>query len=156
ERDLSNDNLALSEEVLERLYLQWAEKGLPRDSQREAEGLALLQEMLRFYGRFAERNAANPRVRVQAGKAYVRAGVLLKLLGRYEEAERALGQGIGLLAQEPASSARWLDARREMGHAYNEGGLLFLSDLRAPEAEKAFRQARAIHHELLARAPRDT
>jgi serine/threonine protein kinase len=154
ERDLSNANLGLAEEVLERLYFQWVEKGLPRDPQREEENLTLLREALRFYSRFAETNAANPRARVRAGRAYIRAGVLLKLLRRDEEAEPALGRGIGLLEQEPEDSPEWLDARQQLGHAHNERGLLFLADFRFPEAEKAFRQARAIHEALVARVPR--
>jgi serine/threonine protein kinase/Flp pilus assembly protein TadD len=154
ERDLSDDNLRLADQVLENIYLHLAEKELPRDPQREEEHLALLRETLGFYTQFAARNAANPRVRYRAGKAYLRAGVILGLLSRPTEADQALTRGIDLLQQVPADSPQWLEARQLLGNAHNERGKLFLEEFRFAEAEQACRQARAIHEELLAQSGR--
>jgi len=70
-----------------------------------ANGTALLQSVLTFYERFAERNEANPRLQSEAARAYFRVGTLYERLGRGREAARAKARAVemleGLVARFP-------------------------------------------------------
>jgi serine/threonine protein kinase len=83
----------------------------------EQEDAVLLQSILRFYDRFAERNAANAKLRREAARAYRRAGDLQRRLGRLREGEMAYRRAAALLqplAEGPSASHEdhfaWADA----------------------------------------------
>jgi eukaryotic-like serine/threonine-protein kinase len=61
--------------------------GPPRISEEDA---VLLQSVLAFYDRLAERNAAHPRLQIEAAKAHRRSSILYRRLGRSSEAETSL------------------------------------------------------------------
>ncbi|AGA26435.1 serine/threonine-protein kinase [Singulisphaera acidiphila] len=66
---------------------------------RSEEDTALLESMLMFYDRFAQRNATNPRLQGEAAWAYRKVGALYSRLGRDQEAESAYQRAITMFEE---------------------------------------------------------
>ncbi|SIO62533.1 Tetratricopeptide repeat-containing protein [Singulisphaera sp. GP187] len=63
------------------------------------EDRALLESVLMFYDRFAQRNATNPRLQGEAAWAYRKVGSLYSRLGRTQEAESAYQRAIDMFEE---------------------------------------------------------
>ncbi len=76
-----------------------------RDDLNEEKDAALLQSILVFYDRFAERNETNSRLQLEAARSLRKVAALYGMLGRYEEADKALAHAAQrfetLIASEP-------------------------------------------------------
>jgi serine/threonine protein kinase len=83
--------------------------GGPAGGPGPGEDPGLLQEVLAFYDRFAQQNAANPRLQLEAAGAYRRVGAIHENMGHREESERAYARAItmleNLVAQHPSVAA---------------------------------------------------
>ena len=146
-------NLDLSLEAFETIFNRLAGRdalaALPDDPEMDwplpsvpsEHDLALLEELLRFYERYAEGNRTNRRLRASTAQAYRRVGAIQQKLGSSAEAEVALRRALAayeeLAAEEGGSPAYGA----EMAAAWNELGLVFQSSGRFDEARKAFEEA---------------
>ncbi len=65
----------------------------------DADALALLERMLDFYDRFAERNRDNVALRQQTARSYARVGAIQQRLGRGDEAVAAYERATALLRE---------------------------------------------------------
>jgi tetratricopeptide (TPR) repeat protein len=119
--DNAQTNLDLALEALDEIYIDEAEghpkirEGLPRD---------LLQKGLEFYEKFVRENARNERLIVLMGKAYQRAGLIDRALGKearaVESFERAVSAYDRALQVDPLSAP----AHRHLSYALRELGRL--------------------------------
>jgi eukaryotic-like serine/threonine-protein kinase len=75
------------------------EDGPPGPPRRDGsrDNTALLQSILTFYDRFAQRNETNPRLQDEAAWAYFKVGALYDQMGRDEEAARAISRAGDML-----------------------------------------------------------
>lgn len=92
----------------------------PRD--KDESDAALLQTVLRFYDRFAEMNAADPKLQLVAAEAYNRVAELHNRLGRTEQAAEAFGRAAQLCEtlrkdspQDPRPTALLADVKLRWG-----------------------------------------
>jgi serine/threonine protein kinase len=98
------DNLNLSLQTLDEIYLKALEIRLPRDTEAAQENQELLTKALGFYESFAERNEADPNVWREVAKAYKRAGALHMHLGHYDQAIVSVGRATDVVARLMAGS----------------------------------------------------
>jgi hypothetical protein len=70
----ARQNMELSREALDRIYLRVAEDRFPRDPQREREDRELLAVALDFYERFARENQGERTAQAEVAHAYHRVG----------------------------------------------------------------------------------
>lgn len=130
------------------------------------KSLALLERMLDFYDKFAERNQDNSALRQQTARSYARVGAIQQRLGRPDEAVAAYERSATLLRElaEPGHKAELAAVLQELGQAQVRRGLPRLAascyaeslTLLGPVGGDATRQDRwlcARAHYLLATAP---
>jgi len=127
-------NLELSLEALESVFSQTAGRDwllVPvRDPELEPfatsvpseENAALLERLLGFYERFAEKNEGNSRLLAETAKAYRRVGEIQTQLGQPDKAEAALRRSMTLyqaLLDNPLQKQRYA---HELAAVYNDLG----------------------------------
>jgi serine/threonine protein kinase/tetratricopeptide (TPR) repeat protein len=112
------DNLDLSLQTLDEIYLKVLEIRLPRDPDAAKENEELLAKTLRFYERFAESNEADPKVWREVAKAYNRAGVLHTRLGHYDQAIVALDRAAEVVTRLIVDSAADSELKRLLAEIY--------------------------------------
>jgi eukaryotic-like serine/threonine-protein kinase len=146
--------LQLGLRALDKVYVQVAGEGLPRDPQREQEYQRLLKDALEFYAAFARRNSTEPGVRQKMGHAYVRVAQIQDRLGQRKAAERAGRQAVALFARlrrefpdAPGYRSDLAESHTTLGDVLENGG-------RLPAAEEAYRQAVNLHRELVDQSPK--
>ena len=98
-RAVANEQLSLAalEEIFENLA--GGEDRPERGPRRRdpADEARLLESILSFYDAFAERNATNPRMRLEAARARRRVGMIQERRGFEEEAKEAFAKAVSLL-----------------------------------------------------------
>ena len=132
----------------------------------DAKNLALLERMLDFYDKFAERNRDNTALRQQTARSYARVGAIRQRLGQPEEAVAAYERAASLLREigDPTQKAELAAVLQEMGQAHVRRGVPRLAaDCYAESlkllgsvesaASRHDRWLRARAHYLLATAP---
>lgn len=149
-------NLDLSLEAFETIFNRLAGRdalaALPDDPEMDwplpsvpsEHDLALLEELLRFYERYAEGNRTNRRLRASTAQAYRRVGAIQQKLGRAEQSEEALRRALLAYEELAAEEGGGPAYAAEMAAAWNELGLVYQSSGRFDEARKAFEEA--LHH----------
>ncbi len=180
ERDRANltDSLQVFEDVFDTIVgpdpldalLEDAEEGgatVPAMSAPvDAKSLALLERMLDFYDKFAERNRDNVALRQQTARSYARVGAIRQRLGQPEEAVAAYEHAASLLREiaDPAQKGELAALLQELGQAHVRRGLprlaadcyaesLTLLGSLESAAGRHERWLRARAHYLLATAP---
>jgi serine/threonine protein kinase/tetratricopeptide (TPR) repeat protein len=105
---LLKENLDLSLKALDEIYLKVAEDRLPRDPAAAGENEELLAKALDFYEMFAQRNEADPNVRHEVVKAYLRAAEIHNRTGHADKGkavlDRAAGVATRLIEEFPAEA----------------------------------------------------
>ncbi len=146
-------NLDLSLEAFETIFNRLAGRdalaALPDDPEMDwplpsvpsEHDLALLEELLRFYERYAEGNRTNRRLRASTAQAYRRVGAIQQKLGRSEESEAALRRALAAYDELAAEEGGPPAYAAEIAAAWNELGLVYQSSGRFEEARKAFGEA---------------
>ena len=135
ERGRAEQNLDLALEGFERIAgrLTPARPGAPWDEGEEApapailsrEAAAVLNDMIRFYQRFAEANGDDDRLTRDTIKALRRVGTLQLRLGRYAEAEQALSKALHMLEKRQDDQAELVQVRNDLGVVYRAAGRPF-------------------------------
>ncbi|MHB1561924.1 MAG: protein kinase domain-containing protein [Isosphaeraceae bacterium] len=119
-------------------------------NQREA---ALLETVLGFYGKFAERNATNSRLQGEDARAYRKVATLYRKLGRLEEAEQAHEKSLrrfeALAAAHPDDAGYQLELARTVALDDQRD----LDDSQPDRSAAALRQGIGIVERLLEKTP---
>jgi serine/threonine protein kinase/tetratricopeptide (TPR) repeat protein len=120
------DNLDLSLQTLDEIYLKVLEARSPGDPEAVRENQELLTKALDFYERFTERNADDAKVWREVAKAYNRAGVLHTHLGHYDQAVVALDRAADVVARLIVDSPADSELKRLLGEMYLLEGRAYL------------------------------
>ena len=118
QRKLLAMNLELALKVLDEIYVDVAEKRLPRKSQFEQEDRELLRKALAFYELFATQNDSSRHARFEAGSAGGRAGDIRRNLGEYLRAQQDYERAISVLEPLTAESPAEPRTRRRLAEVY--------------------------------------
>ncbi len=130
--------------------------GMPKQvvaaiNQREA---ALLETVLEFYARFAERNATNSRLQGEDARAYRKVATLYRKLGRFDEAEQAHEKSLrrfeALAAAHPDDAGYQLELARTVALDDQPD----IDNSQPDRSAAALRQGIGIVERLLEKTPR--
>jgi tetratricopeptide (TPR) repeat protein len=160
QRNLADANMTLALRAFEEIFAQATRRSaIPlagsdsEDGDGERAGLslvspdtaAILNNLLKFYDEFGERNQSDPRLQREIARAYRRVGDIQQRLGQYEKAETAYRRVLDMYEQQPdpATTARGkkYGKGRDKAAVLNELGLVHLMTGRHADAEKSHRQA---------------
>ena len=156
ENHRAEDNLSLALTSMDKILNRFASNWMSHPSATEGQdgeatagielqmavsqyNVAVLQDALRFYNQFAERNATNPQLQRDTAKAHRRVGDIYERLGRYREAEQAYRRSLTILDSQALSQDAALATERAA--TINQLGLTMYATSRFPEAELEFRAA---------------
>lgn len=174
QRRRAEANLALALRAFEEIFAQATRRDLVRDttdpdtddSQAEPacppvaspELAVLLQNLLKFYDKFGERNRADPRLQREIARAYRRVGDIQQRLGQFESAEAAYRRALSFYEDTTSGKPPSGDNTRETAAIHNELGRVLQMTGRNAEAEREHRlalrilrdheQTQAIRYEL--------
>jgi tetratricopeptide (TPR) repeat protein len=141
-------------QAAEDLYAQAAEKWLSREPHMTEVERQFLLRALQFYEELAREKGTDPAVRLEAGRAWRRAGNIHEKLGDDRQAEAAFRQAIGLLKsltnEAPADQADYL---RNLTGAYASLAGLLTRKGHYLEAEQALRHALLLCEERVREDP---
>ncbi len=118
--------------------------------------LEFLQKALAYYRDFAAADAADPGLRREQGRAYLRMGDVLRKLGRHDEAEPAYRRSIAILGRLAVEAPAVAEVRDHLAEATYRLGSERATRNRAAgldEAGQLFRTAAATQEARLAEAP---
>jgi serine/threonine protein kinase/uncharacterized membrane protein len=149
-------NLDIAYAVLEKIYLNMAEKRLPQRQRLTPEDREFLQNALAFYEQLARKKSTEPRVRRQTALAHLRVANTQALLGQHDEAQANYGQARVLFEGLAAEFPNDADYRQKLARC--------LSDMAFPQPallhfitrqgnEETLRQAIHIQEKLVKEFP---
>jgi serine/threonine protein kinase/tetratricopeptide (TPR) repeat protein len=136
----ADSNLALALDLMDGILAQFASNWMahPADPQSDAgesrievrivasdSSAAILEDALKFYDQFAQRNATNPRLQLDTAKAHRRVGDIHERLGQHANAEES-------------------EVVREHSVTLNQLGLVLYWTSRFEEAKEQFLKAKSI------------
>ncbi len=101
---------------------------------------AILQNLLKFYDQFGERNRLDPRLHREIAKAYRRVGDIEQRLGQFENAESAYQHALSIHEHFAGPHVNPADTR-EKAVLQNDLGLVLQMIGRLNSAERMHRRA---------------
>jgi serine/threonine protein kinase len=162
QRGLAEENLLLSLQVLDQIFITPAESDVFR-AQRQRRSLISedlqrvdrihLQRGLEFYERIAQTNRASNLLQEQTARAFQRAGNIRRILGQDHQAEIAFRKAIAILEKAEEESPLAPDLQRALIYAYHDLGQMLIASGRVGEAEEALRQDVVISDRLVTDFP---
>jgi len=153
ERDSSQRSFALAIRAVDKMLTEVAEEQLAVEPRMEQKRRLLLETALAFYEELFAQKQHDPAIQEHLGLGHKRLADIQRLLGRYDDAEKAYQQAIALLSMFSAASPAEVDLRRQLADAYDGYGELLRVTSRLDEAEARYRQAIEIEHSLAATHP---
>jgi serine/threonine protein kinase len=151
----AEDNLKEAVAAVDQMLLRVGNDRLRYVPQMEALRRDLVQDAVKFYIRFLERNADHPLIRREAAVAYRRLADLHRYLGRFPEAEASYRKAFALFdlltAQsplEPETRNDLVSANIEFAHSLSEQG-------KRDEYERSIRRAVRLAGDLVREFPDD-
>jgi eukaryotic-like serine/threonine-protein kinase len=145
-------NLLLARQAVDEMYTQLA-GDLSVQPHMQPFQRDVFQKALRFYQEFAKRKSGDPAIRLETAAASFRVGAIQSSLGQRRQAKQACDDAIAALealaAELPAEPRR----RSYLGSAYGLRGGLLAAAGRGEQAAKSYRQALALHGDLVAEHP---
>jgi tetratricopeptide (TPR) repeat protein len=117
------------------------------------EDAALLESMLDFYDRFAETNATNLKLRIEAARAHRRVGDIHQRLGQFPEAETAYRRARELYERLTKESPEERAIQLALASVHNELGVVLKMMQRRNEAQRSHRRSLDILRDLHDRDP---
>jgi serine/threonine protein kinase len=154
ERKRAEANADMAFAAAERMYAQAFEEWLANQPGLDEAPRRFLQEALAFYERFAAENGANPRVRRETARAYLRIGRIQGRLGVPDKADEAYGRAVDLqqaLADELPGD---LDCRYDLAVTLMNWVEFLIALNRYQDAERHARQAQLLLRQLVEQVPR--
>jgi serine/threonine protein kinase len=102
---------------------------------------ALLQNLLKFYDQFGERNLEDPRLQREIAKAYRRVGDIEQRLGQFEKAETAYRHAVAVCEKYLLAFPDHAERARETATLQNDLGLVMQMTGQVVSAEMMHRRA---------------
>jgi serine/threonine protein kinase len=115
----------------------------------------LLEKAVGFYENFLVQEGDDPAIRLEAGRAYRRAGYIHGLLGQHERAGEDCRRSIEILDALVASEPANFDCRRELAESHATRARLLFGEGQTADGERELRRAVKLRRELLDRSPPD-
>jgi tetratricopeptide (TPR) repeat protein len=139
--------------AVDEMYTEVAEQWLEQQAALEPLQRTFLEKALGYYQRFASEVSTDPKVRLKAAQAYLRAGAIQRKLGRFEEAgvlyQRVLPILEGLAAESPSVP----QYQSDLAAGHSDLGIVLWVTGHHAEAEHAYRRAVALEEQLVANFP---
>jgi serine/threonine protein kinase/tetratricopeptide (TPR) repeat protein len=165
ERDLNKANyeraqanLDLAYRILDKIYMDTAEKRLPQEKDLTAEDRQYLENTLTFFEEIAKQNSNDRRARLEKAAAYRRVGGIHEQLGQDEQAAAAYQQALDISRTIATDFPEDPDCRRNLARSYSSLGgtkvsFLKWSSVRIPEVEQAYFEALRLQEQLVHEFP---
>jgi tetratricopeptide (TPR) repeat protein len=128
QRERAENNFRLAREAVDRVLTRAAEEMAGKPHMEEIRR-ALLLDALEFYQGFLRQKGADPSVRHETARAYLRVGRIREMLGQLEQAEAPLIEAIALLRKLAAEFPAVPEYLAELADAYDTLQMV-LSDAR--------------------------
>jgi serine/threonine-protein kinase len=152
QRDIAERNLAFARRVVDEMYTGVAAK-LDDQVQMEDYQREILEKALGFYERFALPQSRDPRVRLEAARAGLRAGAIRLRLGDSPGAEQADRQAVAILAGLTSDHPAEPDFRDALARSHDQLSAVLRTEARWAESEAEIRRAAAIWDALTGERP---
>ena len=153
QRNIAEGNLAFARTVVDEMYTGVADK-LEDQKQMDDFQREILEKALAFYERFAMPQSRDPQVRLEAGQAGLRVGMIRLQFGNFEAAEQAYRQAylvLNGLASTYPSEPHYRDA---LAMAHRRLSFLFHKQEYWSEAEREIKEAVLLWSALRRRGPK--
>jgi serine/threonine protein kinase/Flp pilus assembly protein TadD len=153
QRDEARAQKQQAEQVVNKMYTDFAEKWLAQEPHLESRQREYLELALAFYERQMQQHGRDPDLRLAMGQAARRVGDIRHKLGDHDRAEQAYSRALDILRRLAADRPGRVDARAEVAVTLNHRGNLLWQRSRLEEAREAYRQARALFAVLVEQEP---
>ncbi len=140
-------NFQTARDVVDKMLVRVAEE-LANRPQMEELRQELLQEALALYQRLLQGKGTDPLVRLRAGEAHVRVGLIYFLLGQENRGLESYAEGIALLEALVADFPAEVAYRVELAHSHTNMGNLLRRLFYSAKAEQALRAAQRHYAQL--------
>jgi serine/threonine protein kinase/Flp pilus assembly protein TadD len=151
----SRENQAQAEKAVNDFYTEVAEQWLENEPRSQTVQRQFLEKALAHYQGFLRQNNADPRLRQETGRAYLRVGNIQQKLGQGEQAAEAYDQAIRIFAKLAREFPRVDQHRRDLASCHNSRAILLMHAGQPTRAEEAYRWARDLLEQVVADAPDD-
>jgi tetratricopeptide (TPR) repeat protein len=155
ERRRAQDRLKLGFQVLDELYVEQADKRLPRSGPLRPEDRDFLSRALTYYEQFARQDSNDPGVRAKVAQAHWRVGDILRKLGQFAPALNSYDKAVGAFERLSRAFPGEVAYKESWAKSLNDRGHLLLELDRWDEADQAFRRSIALKQELVGEHPAD-
>ncbi len=140
-------------QAVDEMYTEVAEQWLEQQAALEPLQRTFLEKALGYYQRFASEVSADPKVRLKAAQAYLRAGAIQRKLGRFEEAGVLYRRVLPVLERLAAESPSAPQYQSDLAAGHSDLGIVLWVTGHHAEAEQAYRRAVALEEKLVANFP---
>jgi serine/threonine protein kinase/Flp pilus assembly protein TadD len=139
ERDQARRQREQARRAVDEMYTEVAEKWL--EDRLDPLQKQFLERALAYYEGFAHDTTAEPIVRQERGRAYLRVGDILKKLGRHDEAEKAYRRATEVLGRLARDVPSGTEHRFHGAHAQHQLGVSLAARGSHEEAEALLKRA---------------
>ncbi|HEV3165298.1 MAG TPA: serine/threonine-protein kinase [Isosphaeraceae bacterium] len=146
-------NFRLARDAVDQMLTELGEVELADVPQMEPVRKKMLAKALKFYQSFLKEHGDDRSIRQETGRANIRLGDILEMLGDYDGAEHAYERAVKLLTALIGQDPQRPSYRRDLARAQHNLGVLQKKSLRFEEAEKNLNAARRIRKQLVADFP---
>jgi serine/threonine protein kinase/tetratricopeptide (TPR) repeat protein len=154
-RDRAARNAALALRAVDEMLTEVAEEDLATEPRMEEKRLRLLEKARARYRELLLDQSDDPDIRRQTALGHFRVGQILRLLGRYDEAEAAYGEAIALLGPMADAHPEQPELRRHLADAHNYRGEVFRLSRRFEPARADYDTAAGLQERLIAEYPNE-
>jgi tetratricopeptide (TPR) repeat protein len=149
-------NLDTGFKILDEIYVDTAEKRLPRNKDLTAEDREFLEKALSFYEQFASQESSDSRVRQRTVDAYLRVGAIQEWLGKEAKAAKTYEDALAVASQLAAEFPGDPDCRQKLARSYaslggHDATMLGLES--RPKMEQALVEALRLQEQLVNEFP---
>jgi serine/threonine protein kinase len=140
-------------DAVDQMLTRMGEERLPAVPQMEQVRRLVLEDALRFYRGFLQRQGSDPEVRLETARAYRRVADIHQMLGQHQQADGEYVTAIALQEKLVTDFPEEAAYRQDLADSFNNRGNLLSEIGRAEEAEAAYRNALTIREKLAAGLP---
>jgi len=153
EQQRTEANFRLARDAVDQMLTELGEVELADVPQMEPVRKKMLSKALAFYQKFLKEHGSDLTIRQETGRANIRLGDILEMLGDYQGAEGAYDRAVSLLEPLTAKSPSVAAYRRDLARARHDLGVLEKKSLRFEEAERNLTAARRMRRQIVVEFP---
>jgi tetratricopeptide (TPR) repeat protein len=153
---IAQQNLETAYKILDQIYVETAEKRLPREKELTAQDRQFLEKTLTFYEQFGSQQSSDPRIRQKTAQANLRVGAIQERLGQEAQAETAYRHALAISTQLVEEFPNQVDNRQILARCYSSlGGWLgnLMGFRPCQELEQAYAEAVRLQKQLVQEFP---